>query len=224
MFQPKALLFDLDGVLLDTEPLHGQAWTKTAASFKTKLNDNQLKLLQGRRRVDCANQVSEWINQSIDPLEVLKVHQPISQDLLKNAKPMPGAKNLVIWCHENKLPIALITSSSSISVKNKTSPHPWLKMFSTKVHGDDAELLAGKPHPDPYLLGAKRLQVNPEECWAIEDSLSGTKSALTAGCKVWILKNNSNKNLTSQLNINNPSNPIFVDYLNNIQENLIELS
>ena len=59
---PKALLFDLDGVLIDSEPLHGQAWKETAALLNLNLTYNQLKLLRGKRRIDCANETN--INQS----------------------------------------------------------------------------------------------------------------------------------------------------------------
>ena len=55
------------------------------------------------------------------------------------------------------------------------------------VCGDDPELKAGKPEADPYLLAAKRLNVQPEHCWAFEDSEAGTQSALSAGCIVWRL-------------------------------------
>ena len=58
---PKAFLFDLDGVLIDSEPLHGQAWKETAALFDLNLTDDQLKLLRGKRRIDCANELVKLI-------------------------------------------------------------------------------------------------------------------------------------------------------------------
>ena len=214
MIQPKGLLFDLDGVLLDTEPLHGQAWTKTAASFGTELNNDQLKLLQGRRRHDCALLVKNWIKKTIEIEDVLKVHQPISKEFLTKATAMPGAESLVTWCNENNFPIGLVTSSSSVSVKVKTSPHPWLSLFLIRVQGDDPSLSAGKPNPDPYLLGAKKLNLRTNECWAIEDSLSGTKSAYKAGCKVFVLRNNSNENLIEKNFQSSNSTPEYLGNLN----------
>ena len=213
---PKGLLFDLDGVLLNTEPLHGQAWTRTAASFGTHLNLEQLKLLQGRRRHDCARQVSTWIDEPIQIDDVLKTHKPISQELLRKADAMPGAESLITWCYKSKFPIALVTSSNSSSVANKTHHHKWLDFLSVRVQGDDPNLLNGKPAPDPYLLGAKKLNFKPEECWAIEDSLSGTKSALSAGCKVFVLKNELNQNLIASNYSNSKSNPRFINELTEI--------
>jgi len=57
---PKAFLFDLDGVLIDSEPLHGKAWKETAALFDLNLTYSQLKLLRGRRRIDCANEIVDF--------------------------------------------------------------------------------------------------------------------------------------------------------------------
>ena len=220
MFSPEALLFDLDGVLLDTEPLHGKAWKRTAAFFQTNLTIDQLKLLQGRRRNDCAQQLSRWISQPISIDEILRVHQPFSKELLKQANAMPGAEKLVNWCVKYKIPIALITSSTSTSVTTKTSPHPWMDFFLIRVQGDDPSLNEGKPSPEPYLLGAKKLQANPKRCWAIEDSISGTQSAIAAGCQVWVLKNDSNKNLKNINQLNPSHDPIHIDHLNDLLKEL----
>ena len=208
---PKAILFDLDGVLLDTEPLHGQAWRETALILGTYLSDEKLILLQGRRRKDCAKKVLEWVQQPIDIKSVLEIHQPISKVLMKQAKPMPGAEELIRWCHSSNLPIALITSSSSNSIKIKTAPHSWINLFAIRVEGDDPLLSKGKPSPDPYILGAKKLSLEPKNCWAIEDSISGTKSALLAGCKVWVLKQEIT-GLRSEMN----KNPVNIGHLNEV--------
>ncbi len=190
MFVPKALLFDLDGVLIDSEPLHGEAWKRTASTFKTTLSKDQLQNLQGRRRLDCAKQVSYWIKEDVKIEKILEIHKPISKGLLKNSTPMKGAEELVRWCSKNKLPICLVTSSSEKSFLNKTFSHDWIGYFSVKVFGDDENLELGKPYPDPYQLGAKKLGVSPNECWAIEDSISGVTSAFEAGCQVLVLNNN----------------------------------
>ncbi len=191
MHLPAACLFDLDGLLLDTEPLHGQAWSDAAAVFGTQLSNQQLLSLRGRRRLDCAQQVIDWISGSANTEQLLAVRQPIARRLLSTAQPMPGAEELVRWCHQQSLSMALVTSSSSASLAFKSAPHPWLDLIQTRVLGDDEALANGKPAPDPYLLAAERLGVDPASCWALEDSLSGTQSALRAGCQVWVLDGSS---------------------------------
>ena len=208
---PKACLFDLDGVLLNTEHLHGQAWKKAASKFDINLKKQQLLLLRGRRRIDCVNQIIHWSRKSITSEKFLEVHQPISRNILRKANPMPGAKSLVEYCESEGIPIALVTSSSASSLELKTAPHTWIKNIKTKVLGDDLEITKGKPAPDPFLLAAKKLRVNPKECWALEDSESGSKSALAAGCKVWILVDDPlNRNFPEE-KLNVDSNPKYIN-------------
>ena len=190
---PKAFLFDLDGVLIDSEPLHGKAWKETAELFDLNLTNNQLKLLRGRRRIDCANELVKLIPKTVKTEDILKIHKPISHRLMLTAKAMPGSESLIRMCHQNNIPMALVTSSSSESLKVKTAHHNWMNLIPIKVLGDDKLLKKGKPAPDPYLLAADKLNVSPQECWAVEDSISGVSSALKAGCFVLFLKEQSDE-------------------------------
>ncbi len=191
MHRPAACLFDLDGLLLDTEPLHARAWQEAATHFGRVLAADELMALRGRRRHDCADQVRQWIadagGPSLSREELLAVRQPIAEALLPTAAPMPGARELVQRCAELAVPMALATSSSRAAVALKAAPHPWLAPITVRVHGDDPELGAGKPAPDVFLLAAARLGVEAGDCWAFEDSPAGARSALAAGCRVHVL-------------------------------------
>jgi pseudouridine 5'-phosphatase len=191
MRSPAACLFDLDGLLLDTEPLHSQAWLQAAGAFGLNLEHDQLLALRGRRRLDCAQQVRQWMlsSERAAPTveELLAVRQPIAEALLPLAQPMPGAIALIHACQQRGIPMALVTSSSRSAVALKEAPHPWLAVITERVHGDDPELLAGKPAPDPFLLAARRLSVDAHLCWAFEDSPAGAAAAAAAGCRVHVL-------------------------------------
>ncbi|MCP9774667.1 HAD family phosphatase [Cyanobium sp. WAJ14-Wanaka] len=191
MAHPAACLFDLDGLLLDTEPLHAQAWQMAAQHFGCPLSSAQLMALRGRRRLDCTKTVRTWIleNGGEDPGsdQLLAVRQPVAEALLIHAQPTRGAKQLVDTCGALGIPIALATSSSRQAVALKAAPHPWLEQIRTRVHGDDPELGAGKPAPDVFLLAARRLGVDPGACWAFEDSPAGAHSAMAAGCRVFVV-------------------------------------
>ena len=100
---------------------------------------------------------------------------------------MEGAESLVRTAERLGIATALVTSSDRASVRHKTSNHPWVNRLQLMVCGDDPDLKAGKPAPDPFLLGADGLKVKAEECWAFEDSRAGCESALAAGCLVWRL-------------------------------------
>lgn len=197
MARPAACLFDLDGLLLDTEPLHGQAWQQAARAFGLELDGTRLLELRGRRRMDCAEQVQQWLAEAAlvvpTTAALLAVRQPIAERLLPAARPIPGAPELLARCQALGIPMALVTSSSRQAVAVKTAGHPWLAGISERVFGDDADLKAGKPAPDPFRLAARRLHLPAEHCWAFEDSLAGARSALAAGCRVHVLLPDSQK-------------------------------
>lgn len=185
---PHACLFDLDGLLLDTEPLHARAWHRAAAHFGTDLTLEQLICLQGRRRHENAQLVCSWLNRAVTPEQLLTVRQPIADQLLPLAQAMNGAESLVCMAHRLHIATALVTSSDRASVCRKIGNHPWMNRLEIMVCGDDQQLKAGKPAPDPFQLGAERLGVSPAQCWAFEDSEAGCQSALEAGCLVWRLQ------------------------------------
>lgn len=191
MKRPAACLFDLDGLLLDTEPHHSRAWSQAAARFGLLLLPGQLLSLRGRRRSDNVDQVRAWIAEAGQAVpsaaELLAVQQPIVQRLLQGAVPMPGARELLERLRELQVAMALVTSSGRDAVERKCAPHPWLEFISERVLGDDPDLGLGKPAPDPFLLAARRLGVAPGDCWAFEDSLAGAQSARAAGCVVHVV-------------------------------------
>ena len=134
---PAACLFDLDGLLLDTEPLHGRGWWEAAAHFGTQLSESQLMQLKGRRRMDCATQVDAWLTEPVGADALLAVQQPIVRALLTDAPPMPAAQELVAHCHNRGIPMALVTSSSRDAVEFKAAPHPWLCLLYTSDAADE---------------------------------------------------------------------------------------
>jgi pseudouridine-5'-monophosphatase len=195
MVRPAACLFDLDGLLLDTEPLHAEAWQQASSHFGRPLAPDELLALRGRRRHDCADQVRRWISADGSHAApsreaLLAVRQPIAEALLIHAAPMPGAPELVERCAGLGIPMALATSSSKAAVALKSSPHPWLALINVRVHGDDPQLGQGKPAPDVFLLAAERLGVDAQRSWAFEDSPAGVQAARAAGCLVHVLPPN----------------------------------
>jgi len=181
---PEAILFDLDGVLLDTEPLLANAWSETAKEYNYFLSKDKLLELKGRRRLDCAKKLHKWINKENSIKELLIIQKEKVDQQITKAKPCEGAIDLINYCLNIKLPIALVTSSSSESFKIKSSANPWLKNFSTKILGDDKLISAGKPSPDPYQRALKLLNVDPNKTWVIEDSYAGAVAALKAECNL----------------------------------------
>ena len=211
---PAACLFDLDGLLLDTEPLHGRAWAEAAAHFGAELSQAQLLELRGRRRQDCATEVDSWLPHAVGSDALLAIQQPIARRLLPKAPAMPGAESLIRTCVQRSIPMALVTSSSKEAVLFKSAPHPWLALIQARIYGDDPELTRGKPDPQPFVLAAQRLGTTADQCWALEDSRAGTAAALAAGCQVWVLDATKEEKARS-------GNPCWVASLNAVRESLL---
>ena len=96
---PEAILFDLDGVLLDTEPLLADAWCETARKYNHNLSKDKLLELKGRRRIDCAQKLHKWINKENSIEELLAVQKAKIDQQLTKTKPFKGAIDLLNFCN-----------------------------------------------------------------------------------------------------------------------------
>lgn len=184
---PAGCLFDLDGLLLDTEPLHGQAWAEAVGQFGGSASAELLLGLRGRNKFDNASGLIEALQLTVSVEQLLAVQQPLARDKVRQARAMPGAERLVQHLQAAGVPLAIATSSGRESVEIKLAPHPWLQRIAVRVHGDDPQIQQGKPAPDLFIEAARRLDVEPAQCWAFEDSQAGAKAALAAGCRVFVV-------------------------------------
>ena len=179
-----AVLFDMDGLLIDSEPLWLEAersvmarlapdsgWTESdqAALLGGSLNRTVSYLLAHATRPAPAEVVAEWLMAGI------------CERVGRDGVPLrPGARELLASVEAAGLPRALVTSSERRfmdTVLARTQMR-----FDVLVCAEDVS--ATKPDPEPYLLAAKLLDVNPARCFALEDSPNGVASAQAAGCRV----------------------------------------
>ena len=207
MFIPKAIFFDLDGVLIDTEPINRKIWAKTIEYIGIKKNAINIKIFEGVTRKDCAKLISQSTRGNISVTKVLLTHKKFFQENMKGIHPINYSEELLDTCLSLDIKLALVSSSSSESFIQKAKEHPWLNKIHEKVLGDDINLKNRKPYPDPYLLAASKLNVKNEECFAIEDSFAGFMSAFNSGC--FVIGYDPNGSLLRKLSkvefdINNP--------------------
>ena len=184
---PAGCLFDLDGLLLDTEPLHGQAWAEAVGQFGGSASTELLLRLRGRNKFDNASGLIEALQLPVSVEQLLAVQQPLARAKVRQAQAMPGAEWLVQRLQSAAVPMAIATSSGREAVEIKLAPHRWLQSIAVRVHGDDPEIQQGKPAPDLFIEAARRLHLEPEQCWAFEDSQAGAEAALAAGCRVFVV-------------------------------------
>jgi HAD superfamily hydrolase (TIGR01509 family) len=184
-----AVLFDFDGVLVDTEWAIYDAWHRT---FKANGHSLPLEIYTQCIGSDFEtwspkSHLEELTGQAFDWHDLdARRQQEIVRDL-GDAGPMPGAEALLGQLASRATPRAVVSSSSHTWVDGWLDRLGMTARFDTIVCRGDAPRI--KPAPDLYLAAARRLGLAPEHCLVIEDSLNGVKSAKAAGMPVWVVPN-----------------------------------
>ncbi|OHQ18080.1 HAD family phosphatase [Rothia sp. HMSC065C03] len=182
---PAAILFDHDGTLVDTEPVWAAAKVALAADFGGTWTEQDtldclglsMQFTLDRLRERGVNLPDEEIND----LLVAKVHETLAQQPVEF---LPGIERFLSEVREAQIPAAVVTNATT-SVARRTADAAPEGTFSVIIGND--ETTHPKPNPQPYLLAAERLGVDPTQCVAIEDSPSGVRSATAAGMRVIVV-------------------------------------
>ncbi len=179
----KAIIFDLDGLLIDSEPLWQEAEMIIFREVDVILTRQLCLRTKGLRIdevVDYWYKKYPWTNLSKQKVEELIVAKVIELISLKG-EPLPGINRAIAFVQEKQVKIA-IASSSSLSIIQAALKRLNLADVFTEMYSAESEKL-GKPYPGVYLTTADKLNVAPQECLAIEDSLNGVLAAKAAQMK-----------------------------------------
>lgn len=182
------VIYDVDGLLLDTEPLHALMIQKVVSRYGKVFDQSMQSKLNGRNALDSAQILVEMLALPITAQAFLQERSVFLEQLLPQAQPLPGAVSLIKHLHYHQIPQAVATSSGHHSFHLKTTHHQeWFALFDCIVLGDDPALERGKPAPDIFLLAAQHLGAIPEECLVFEDAQAGMEAALAAGMSVVVV-------------------------------------
>ncbi len=178
---PAAVLWDMDGTLIDSEPFWLLSESRLAADYGTVWTEAHGQELIGKSLYDSSAIIKERL--SIKDLSIQEVIDRLTDDVvshLKNQLPWrPGALELLMTIKQAGIPTALVTMSMRRMALAVADQIPF-QAFDVVVAGDD--VARGKPDPEPYLKAAELLGVDPMQCIAFEDSRTGLASAEAAGC------------------------------------------
>lgn len=192
---PKAAIFDMDGLLLDTEPLWAMSMQKIAQQYQIPIEPHQFKYTTGLRIYE----VTEfWQNHF--PWEggysPKMIAEAILDDIIASAKEygslMPGATSCIDFLKSKGLKIGLATSSPMRMVDALIPQFGLGDSFDILVSADNAQ--AGKPHPEVFLQAAEALSVPGWQCFVLEDSINGMIAAKAARMKVVMVPEPGNIN------------------------------
>jgi beta-phosphoglucomutase-like phosphatase (HAD superfamily) len=179
------VIFDLDGVLLDTEPIYTEV-THLITSRFGKAYDWSIKAnMLGRPAMDSAEYLISTLGLPIRPAEYLAEREPMLERRLAGVGEIHGAEAFTRHLHQRDIPMAIATSTDARLFQVKIAGHrEWFQIFKTVVCGDDPRVVRGKPAPDIFLAAAQGLGAAPETCLVIEDSPFGVAAAIAAGMHV----------------------------------------
>lgn len=179
----KAVIFDLDGTITDTEQFYRLAWPEALGRFGYKCDPDVALELRSLGRPFAPLKFKEWYGEDFDYDKVRSVRKEIIEEYLKPGIPLkPGAEEILSWLRERGITVALATANDLPRTERYLARIGLLDAFDKIICADMVK--QGKPAPDIYAFACETLGLSPKETFAVEDSPNGVRSAYDAGCNV----------------------------------------
>ncbi|GIO31017.1 MULTISPECIES: HAD family hydrolase [Paenibacillus] len=192
-----AFIFDMDGVIIDSEPIHFDVDIKTLGYFGVETTEEELERFVGMTNPEMLGIFKRERNLPHSVEEMIEYQLDLKMNILKNLDigPIEGIRELMEQLDEMNVPMAVASSSPRIFIEGVLAKFGLNHFFQTTVSGE--EVPKGKPAPDIYLETAKQLGVDPQHCVVLEDSRNGMLAAKKAGmrCIGYLNPNSGNQNL-----------------------------
>jgi pseudouridine-5'-monophosphatase len=184
------ILYDMDGLLLDTEPFYTQVTQAIVGRYGHTFEWSLKSRMIGKKAADSARILVDALQLPFSPEDYLRERESMLAALFPKAQAMPGARRLTVHLAAHGIPQAVASSSNRPEFELKITQHrEWFACFQCVVLGDDPEVKRGKPAPDIFLAAASRLSAAPSQCLVFEDAPSGVEAARAAGMPVVAVPN-----------------------------------
>ncbi|MFT5260524.1 MAG: pseudouridine-5'-monophosphatase [Saprospiraceae bacterium] len=184
----KSALFDMDGLLLDTEIIYTQVTQAIVGDFGKVFDWSVKGNMIGRPELDAATYLVEALDLPIQPEEYLERRNGLLAKAFPTAKALPGAERLIRHLHQHSIPIAIATSSSLSMFDLKRTQHSsWFDLFDTVVTSDHPQVEKGKPAPDLFNVAASLIGAEACSSLVFEDAPSGLAAGIAANMPVVVV-------------------------------------
>lgn len=176
----KAIIFDMDGVILDSESISDITWKKAAGEKNLIINDEILNACRGTNKNDTMTILKRFYGEAFDSEAFLERTSELFHEIEeKDGIPLlPYAREILEYL-KLRYRLALASSTRGVTVERQLRAAGVIDFFETRTTGE--QVVHSKPNPEIYLMACKSIGVEPHECAAIEDSLNGIRSAHAAG-------------------------------------------
>ena len=184
----RGVLFDLDGVVIDTEKLYTRFWMEASRDLGHPMTLEQALQMRSLGSRESQEKLDSFFGAAVLPYADLRARRIERMEAFiaeHGVEEKRGIRELLAHLKEKKIPCAITSSSSIPVIRRHLGSLGLLDGFTALCSGKDVPM--GKPAPDIYLHGAATLGVKPENCLAIEDSPAGIESAWRAGCMAVIV-------------------------------------
>lgn len=177
----KAIIFDMDGVLFDTEKIMKKGWEKAADLLDFSITEDQLKQLRGGSREGNSALFKKWYNGRIDYQQARKIRSDYLNTYIEkySIPPKKGLYELLSFLKNANIPWGIATSTDRKQAEDYWKLANIYKEVSASVCGN--EVTKSKPNPEIFLKTAEKLQTSIDSCLIVEDSINGLKAAKAAG-------------------------------------------
>jgi len=187
----KAIIFDMDGVISDTQGIHAKIESKILSMNGIKISPEYItKHFAGIKTEVFLKEILKTKNVKADLNYLLKYKWREMRRQVKNIKEIEGAKNLIKYFYKRDYILAVASSSNKKFIKSVLKKLKILKYFKVIISSD--EVKNSKPNPEIFLLVSKKLLIQPNNCLVIEDGIAGMKAAKKAKMKCIGLIDNKN--------------------------------
>ena len=178
----KAIIFDMDGVILDSESISDITWRKAAEEKGLSVNDEILNACRGSNKNDTIQTLKKYYGSNFDSEAFLERTSELFHEIEeKDGIPLlPYAKEILEYL-KPRYRLSLASSTRGPTVERQLRAAGVIDFFETRTTGEMVE--HSKPNPEIYLMACKSIGMNPEDCAAVEDSLNGIRSAYAADLK-----------------------------------------